>query len=246
MVGTPVQTLGAQLLSAHMLQHMVLGMVVPILLLAASPVTLALRTLPRNASSSGRPRRWLLVALHSRAARVLLNPVVASAVFVTSLFGLYFTPLLDLAMGSHVGHWLMLAHLTVAGLVFFAPIVAADPWPGRLPPGARLLMLLTAVPFHAFFGVAIMMSRQPLSSHFREATLAAGSDPQTDQVLAGGIAWAFGELPLIVVGAVIFIQWFRADSRAARRHDRQAVRDGDAELAAWNLQFAARASNNDQ
>ena len=49
------------LLSVHMVQHMILTMVVPLAMALGAPITLALRTLPR------RPRRWLLVVLHSRA-----------------------------------------------------------------------------------------------------------------------------------------------------------------------------------
>jgi putative copper resistance protein D len=63
-----VATYDTTLLSVHMVQHMVLTMVVPLLLALGAPVTLALRTLPR------RPRRWLLAVLHSRVARVLSFP----------------------------------------------------------------------------------------------------------------------------------------------------------------------------
>src|SRR3982751_5292997 len=62
------------LLSVHMIQHMVLGMLAPIFLALGAPVTLALRTLP------GRPRAGLLAAVHSRVVRVLTFPLVAYAV----------------------------------------------------------------------------------------------------------------------------------------------------------------------
>src|ERR687889_1216973 len=64
------------LLSVHMVQHMVLSMLVPLALALGAPVSLALRTLPRA------PRRWLLVVLHSRAAKVLSFPPLTLALYV--------------------------------------------------------------------------------------------------------------------------------------------------------------------
>jgi Cytochrome c oxidase caa3 assembly factor (Caa3_CtaG) len=65
-------------------------------------------------------------------------------------------------------------------------------------------------------------------------TNALGSDPIADQATGGGIAWGFGETPILSVTLVVFAQWVRSDARAARRFDRQAVRDSDAMLADYN------------
>src|SRR2546421_4289010 len=80
------------LLSAHMIQHMVLTMLAPIFLALGAPVTLALRTLPV------RGRRVLVAVLHSRVAKVLAFPLVAYALFVVTPFALYFTPLYRLTL----------------------------------------------------------------------------------------------------------------------------------------------------
>ena len=77
--------------SMHMVAHMLLSMLVPILLVLGAPVTLALRALP--AAGRGEPpgpREWLLAALHSRVSRFLTNPIVATVVFVAGFYGLYF------------------------------------------------------------------------------------------------------------------------------------------------------------
>jgi putative membrane protein len=230
--------LGGQLLSVHMAQHMVLSMLAPILLLLAAPVTLVLRALPVGRGVSGSPRRALMAVLHGRIAAVVSHPGFTVPLFVGSLYGLYFTPLLDVAMSSHAGHVLMLAHFLLVGLVFFGPILAVDPWPHRASPGMRLLWLLPTVPFHAFFGVALMQAQQPVSTTFATGTAALGMNPLQDQVLAGGIAWGFGEIPILVVVAVVFVQWRRADARMAARLDRQADRDGERERAAYNAMLA--------
>src|SRR5256714_9800794 len=73
------------LLSAHMIQHMVLSMVAPIFLALGAPVTLALRTLPV------RGRRALVRLLPRRVGRPLGFPLVADGVFVAHSFGRYST-----------------------------------------------------------------------------------------------------------------------------------------------------------
>jgi putative membrane protein len=233
---TGVAAYGMALFSVHMGQHMVLSMLTPILLLLGAPITLALRALPASGTASG-PRRMLLKALHSRFAKVISHPGFTVSAFVVSLFGLYFTDLLDLAMRSHLGHQVMLIHFLTVGLLFFGPILAVDPWPRRSAAGLRLIELLVAVPFHAFFGVVVMQTAYPLSVTFAKSTTDLGLDPIGDQAIGGGIAWGFGETPIVLVTLVVFIQWVRTDTRAARRYDRQAARDNDAALAAYNAKL---------
>ena len=59
-----------------------------------------------------------------------------------------------------------------------------------------------------------------------------------DQRLGGGIAWAAGEVPLVLVMIALLIQWRRSDQRTAKRLDRAADRDDDADLAAYNAMLA--------
>jgi putative membrane protein len=177
---TGLATYGMALFSVHMAQHMVLSMLTPILLLLGAPITLALRVLPAS-GRAGRPRRMLLAVLHSRFAKVISHPGFTVTAFVVSLYGLYFTGLLNVAMSTHLGHQLMLMHFLTVGLLFFGPILAIDPWPRRSAPGLRLIELLIAVPFHAFFGVVVMQTAYPLSTIFAGATTALGLDPIADQ-----------------------------------------------------------------
>jgi putative copper resistance protein D len=92
------------LLSVHMVQHMVLSMLVPLALALGAPITLALRTLP------ARPRRWLLVCLHSRVAKVLSFPPLTFTLYVLSPWALYFTGWYDTSTScssaaSSSGRW---------------------------------------------------------------------------------------------------------------------------------------------
>ncbi|MFJ9544500.1 cytochrome c oxidase assembly protein, partial [Streptomyces sp. NPDC101225] len=128
---TGVGGYGMEMFSVHMVQHMVLSMLSPILLLLGAPVTLALRALPTAARGRLGPREVLTRLLHSRAARVVSSPLFTLPLFIASLYGLYFTPLFDLLMGGWLGHEWMLAHFLATGLLFFWPILGVDPAPRR-------------------------------------------------------------------------------------------------------------------
>src|SRR5699024_8304920 len=68
----------------------------------------------------------------------------------------------------------------------------------------------------------------------RDLDLDFVTDLLADQKVGGGITWASGELPLLLIMTALAVQWYRSDSRAATQHDRRADRDEDAELAAYN------------
>jgi len=239
--GTWLNGYSMVLFSVHMTQHMVLSLIVPLLLLLAAPVTLALRTLPRGTGPAGAPRALLLDALHSRFARFISHPLFTVPLFLASLYGVYFTPLFDVLMRSPGGHQLMLAHFVVTGLLFFGPIVAQDPWPRTLSHPGRILELFLPVPFHAFFGVSIMMAEALVVTTFADPPAGWGIDLLRDQGEAGGIVWAFGELPTVLVLGVVFFSWASSDDRRAKAYDRAAERNGDAELEAYNARLRALA-----
>ncbi|MGY1602543.1 cytochrome c oxidase assembly protein [Geodermatophilus sp. SYSU D00815] len=242
--GTWLSGYGMILFSVHMVQHMVLTMISPLLLLCGSPVTLALRALPRGRGAAGAPRALLLEALHSRVARFLSHPFFTLPLFLGSLYGVYFTPVFDDLMADPLGHQFMLAHFLVTGLLFFGPILGQDPWPRTLGHAGRIVELVVPVPFHAFFGVAIMMAGSLVVESFARPPVSWGVDPLADQGTAGGIAWAFSELPTVLVLAVVFLSWVGSEERRGQREDRQARRDGDAELEAYNAHLRALAAQN--
>jgi cytochrome c oxidase assembly factor CtaG/putative copper export protein len=226
--------------SMHMADHMMLSMLVPILLALGGPVSLALRALP----SAGRDdppgmREWLLAALHSRLSRFLTNPVVATVLFVAGFYGLYLGGLFDAAVGSHIGHVAMNVHFLVSGYLFYWVVIGVDPTPRPIPPLAKVGVVFASLPLHAFFGVLLMGMPTVLGeSFYRSLHLSWHTDLLGDQRLGGGIAWAAGEIPLVLVMIALLVQWTRSDQRTARRLDRAADRDDDAELAAYNAMLA--------
>jgi cytochrome c oxidase assembly factor CtaG len=204
------------LLSVHMVQHMLLSMVVPLLLALGAPVTLALRTLPK------RPRAWLLVALHSRLAKVLSFPPLTFLLFVLSPWVLYFSGWYDASLRSAYVHEMMHVHLVLVGSLFFWPLVGLDPVPGRVAYPFRLLLMTLTLPFHAFLGVTIMGQQQLIAGDwYRGLPETWLPDPAKDQHLAGGLLWGSGDLIGLSFFAVLFVQWVRSSMREAAREDRR-------------------------
>lgn len=226
------------LFSAHMVSHMLLSMVAPILLMLAAPITLALRTLPGpRVPGEPSPRQLLTAILHSPVMSFLTHPVVATVLFIGSLYGLYFTGLFDTLMTYHLGHAVMELHFLLVGCLFFYVLIGVDPSPRKLPPFAALALLLVVMPFHAFFSIAIMSSSTVLGEDFFDRLdRPYATDLLADQNLGGSVSWALGELPIIIVVLAILVQWWRSDTREARRHDRQEARRGagDSELERYN------------
>jgi cytochrome c oxidase assembly factor CtaG/putative copper export protein len=226
--------------SMHMAAHMTLSMLVPILLVLGGPVGLALRALP--AAGRGEPpgmREWILAALHSRISTILTNPVVATALFVAGFYGLYLGGLFDAAVGSHIGHVVMNVHFLASGYLFYWVVIGVDPTPRPIPSLAKVAVVFASLPLHAFFAIILMSMEKVLGENFyRSLHLSWHTDLIGDQRLGGGMAWAAGEIPLVVVMIALLVQWSRSDRRTARRLDRAADRDDDAELAAYNAMLA--------
>lgn len=240
---TGVGTYSYVLFSVHMVQHMVLSMLVPILLVLGAPTTLALRALrPARQRGDRGPREWLNAFLNSGYSRVVTHPAFATPMFVLSVYVLYFTPLFGFLMQDHLGHMFMNVHFLLSGFLFYWIIIGVDPAPRKVPFMLRIVLLLVAMGFHAFFGVAIMMQTAPLAMEYYGQFEVPWLDSLADdQYAGGGVAWALGEIPTLLVLVALSVQWARDEERAERRRERHSRRNGseDADLDAYNAYLAS-------
>jgi len=229
------------LFSTHMLAHMTLGMMVPVLLVPGAPITLALRTVRKRDDGSRGVREWLMLIVHSRYFSILANPVVAAVLFAGSLWVFYYSPLFRWATVEHVGHQWMIIHFLATGYLFVQSLIGIDPVPNRPPYPLRLVVLLATMAFHAFFGLSLMTGTGLLLADWYGA-MGWGLDALADQQAGGGIAWSVGEIPTVSLAIAVAVMWSRSDARESKRYDRKAERDGDAELEAYNEMLAERAA----
>jgi putative copper resistance protein D len=190
--------------TAHMTEHVLIGMVAPILLVLGAPITLALQ------ATEARGLRRLL---RSRVVAIVTHPIVAWTLFGATLVALVFSPLLEWSVRSDAVHGVVHAHFLLVGSLFASTLLAIDPIPHPLPHGGRLLAVLLAVPFHAFVGVALLTARQPLFPEVYPSL--------ADQHSAAAVLWSSGELLTLTVAGIVFARWWSAEQRAAVRIDRR-------------------------
>lgn len=226
--------------SAHMIQHMTLSMIAPIFLVLSAPITLLLRSLPTKTEvGSKNAREWILGLLNSGYAKVITNPIMVLVIFTFGLYGLYFTPLFGDLMRSHSGHVFMEIHFLFSGFLFAFMTVGIDPAPRQIPYWGKLMMVLVALGLHTFFALAIMQTTVPIGiDWYAQVQPPWIYDLLRDNYEGGGIAWAIGEIPTLILAIIVAVQWARSDSKLAIRKDRAAQRDGDSELKAYNERLA--------
>lgn len=218
--------LGETLLSAHMVQHLLLVAVVPPLLLAGAPLALALRTL------APAPRRGLARLLGGRAVRALTHPLLALALFAAVTVGTHVPAFYEAALREPPLHALEHALYLWSALVLWMPVLAVAPHGRRaLSPLPRLLLVLAAMPAMIGVGVAIATAPGVVYAPYADAGAAAafGTTPLGDQRLAGMLMWVAGST---VAGALaLAIGWRAIEAEEARQVARERAADAAAAAA---------------
>ncbi len=209
-----VDLYATDLLSVHMVQHLLLTMVAPPLLALGAPVTLLLRI----ASPRAR-RRLILPVLHSRVVRMIASPLVAWPLFATVMWFTHFSPLYDAALDDPTLHFAEHMIYIASGLLFWWPVVGADPIPGRLGYGARLAYVALQMPVNAAVGLAIYFAPTVLYPHYATTQRSWGPDALIDQQIGGLVMWGAGDLLLLAAIPAVVAAWMRADDRRSRRLD---------------------------
>ncbi len=243
----PFNAYEAYLFSVHMLGHMLLTMLIPLVLVLGAPITLALRAVEKRSDGSWGGREWIMWAVQTPYSKVITHPAVAAVVFAGSLWVFYFTPIFRWAMETHLGHQWMIVHFLISGYLFSLSMIGIDPVPYRFPYPMRIVTLFATMASHAFFGVTMMTGDAlMLADWFGAMGRTWGATPLEDQNTGGGIAWGIGELPTLALALIVAVQWSRNDEKLQKRKDRAADRSGDAELEAYNEMLKQQAQRDER
>ena len=196
-------------LAAHMVQHLLLIMVAPPLLIAGRPVTLLLHTI-------GNPWHTRVKrVIRSRAAATLTWPPAGVALYSAAVLGTHLTGLIFAHGALHDAEH---AAYLLAGYLYFLPVIASEPVRWRPSVLSRYLLLLVAMPADLVTG-AVLMLHGPLGSY--------GAADVRD---AGVIMVAGGDL--IMTGLAVALAAALVTERV-----RRAVQPAD--LAAYNTHLAS-------
>ncbi|MFK8906928.1 cytochrome c oxidase assembly protein [Streptomyces sp. YS-3] len=183
--------------TAHMVQHLVIGMVAPLLMVLGRPVTLALRALP-----AGRARRGLLAVVRSRPLGPLFLPPVAAVLDVGGLWLLYRT---GLFARLHDHPWLHAAvstHVLAAGLLFTFTLCQLDPVRHRYGLPLRAATLVAAATAHAVLAKTLYGTSPPGTAF-----------PAHDLARAAEAMYYGGDLVEIALAVVLARRWYTAAGR---------------------------------
>jgi putative copper resistance protein D len=201
---SPLATYSEALLWVHMIQHLALVMLAAPLLLLGAPVRMARRL----------GRRRVTAALRGRVARALAFPPVAWGTLAAVLWGTHYSGLYDAALEHVAVHGVEHALYLGAALLFWFPVIGADPSARRPGYPARLLYLFLALPLNAALGLAIFSGNRVLYRHYATLGRPWGSTPLEDQQAAGAAMWILGGLSMLVALLAVAASWARRERAA--------------------------------
>jgi putative membrane protein len=182
--------------TAHMLGHLLLGMLAPLLMVAAFPLTLILRSL------NVRLARSLTRILKSRQIRFISHPITASFLNVGGLWVLYTSSLYETMQQNTVLHILVHIHVFLAGYLFTSAIIYMDPQPHRTSYLYRSSILIIATAFHSILSKYIY-AHPPIGV-------------PADQAKMGGMLMYYGgDVIDLMLITILCYQWFKDRSPRA-------------------------------
>lgn len=201
------------LLSMHMVQHLLLSLVAPALLLAAAPFGLGLR------AGGPRLRPVLATVLTSGAARVLARPAVGLALFAATMLVSHLTGVFELALSDPLVHALEHGAMFWTGILFLAPLIAADPLPHPPSPLARFCWLMAGMTAMAVPGALLTFARTVRYPHYVHTAQLLGRSALADQQVGGAIMWVGGTLAMFALALYVSFEAMLAEERRARRRE---------------------------
>ena len=219
-----------RLLSAHMVQHMLLLLLAPLLLLEGRPLMLVLR-------AAAPEHRAALVRLLTRLGR-FTGPYLCLGVFSAALITTHLPPVFDATLRHPLLHELEHALFIGVGLLFWWPLLDGDPLPSRRLGGlGRIFYLLGSMPAMALVGAYLNRAPEVVYGAYLAPARALGLSAVADQQQAGAIMWVGGSCLMIAVGLWVAMASMIAEER---RQQARESRELAAELSAGSEGQPAR------
>lgn len=189
---SPVHELGEEYLAFHMLQHVLLGDLAPLLVLLGL---------------TGPLLRPLLAVRPAARLRALANPFVAFVVWATILLGWHVPFFYDAAVRSEAVHALEHTSFFVAGVALWLPVVETLPAPEWFGTGAKLVYVVGVRGVESLLGnVLLWVAATPLYGVYVRSHGLFAISPETDQNVAGAVMLVEGTVVTLSVLAVLFVR----------------------------------------
>jgi putative membrane protein len=203
-LGSPLAALHHQLLSIHMVQHVLLMAIAPPLLLIGAPLEPLLQAIPGSSVRSAALQivRWRSIR---RLRAVVMHPLVCWGAPVMALISWHVPAVFELALHGRAWHDVQAASFLVTGLLFWAPVVrpsSSFAWPRWSIP---LYLFTATLPCDALSAFLVLCGRvvYPVYASGPEPF---GISPLHDQELAGSIMWVAVTLIYVVPAIAVTVQ----------------------------------------
>ena len=209
-----IDAYAADLLSVHMLQHLLLITAAAALLVAGAPATLALRAL------RGARRAALARIFRGAVVATLTRPVVAWSLFACAVVATHLPAAYDLALREPPVHALEHALYLWSAVLFWTPLLGAEPLRHRLSAPGAVAYLLAAMAPMSLVAAPLLSADAVLYPHYADAAPALGVSALADQRAGATVMWLGGTLALVT--AVVACGWAAVarEERAARARER--------------------------
>ncbi len=198
-LNTAIEPYSHVLFWVHMVQHLLLIMVVPALLVLGSPLSLLVQV--SQGSRQGRIRS----ALTSAPVSLLTHPLAGVAIYAVVIVGTHLTSFMQQMMLhpwlNHLEHVLYLG----GGYLFLLPLIGDEPIRWRPPYPVRLLVLFLAMAPETVVGIVLLQADHELFPAYAAVHRTWGPSPLADLNRGGAIMWAFGDglMMVLIVGVVL-------------------------------------------
>ncbi len=190
----------------HMIQHLLLIMVAPPLLVLSQPITLLLH------ASRNPLHTWVKRAVRSRVAAFLTWPPFTIAAYAATIVGTHLTSAMSVVMTDPLAHDAEHALYLLVGYLFFLSILGHEPIRWRIPYPMRILALIVIMPVDTFTGLVLGYSNTGMAGMMRRSW---GPSPVDDVHLGGAVMWIGGDAIMLVLIMMVFAAWSRDDRGAA-------------------------------
>ncbi len=195
-LASPIDAFDSFFLTDHMIQHLLLMMLIPPLILLGNPAIPMMRALPRAAR---RVLGWLLKREPlSWLAQVIAKPSLCWFLFTIAMLAWHLPRPYDLALRSPAWHEAEHATFFIMSIFFWWPVI--QPWPSRahLPRWGLIPYLLLADFANSVLCAFLVFSGRVFYPYYLQFPRINALSVQNDQVIAGAIMWVFGSLAFLI------------------------------------------------
>ncbi len=192
----------------HMVQHLMLIMVAPPLLIFGQPITLLLH------ASRNPVHTWAKRALRSPVVKFLTWPVFGAAAYALTVMGAHLTSVANLVEHNQTARGAEHAIFLIVGYLFFLPILGKEPIRWRLSYPVRFVVLVLIMPVDTFTGLVLGYGTPSSPGIPTGPRPAWAPSPISDLHLGGAVMWVGGDALMFALMMLVFLMW-STDERAA-------------------------------